>query len=255
MGQDRGMQLLVRDGAPVPARAVPHDAEGARAVAELYAFGPGTTVRAMMNSTIDGAIAGADGTSGTLRNPDDSFVFGVLRALADVIVVGAATVRVEDYRRPRGRADLRSPSRRPSGREHPVLAILSRSGVLPEGIEPDWPTLLITPRADAREAGHRSGLTAEQVIPADTPAEVVTELSRRGLHGIQVEGGPSTLGRFAAADALDELCLSTSLRTVAGASPRVLAGPPHDTAWSLRSLLVGAEATCARYSRLPVDRG
>src|SRR5690625_4947420 len=93
------------------------------ALAELYAFPrEATWVRAMMNTTVDGAVTGADGTSGSLRNPDDSLVFGVLRALADVVLVGASTVRSEDYRRPQGRADLLSPSRRPGGGRRPALA-------------------------------------------------------------------------------------------------------------------------------------
>lgn len=249
------MHLLLRDGLPLPPLEVEPDARGALTVAELYGFGPGVTVRAMMNATVDGAVAGADGTSGSLRNPDDSFVFGALRALADVVVVGAATVRVEDYRRPLGRADLRTPSRRPGGAAHPALAIFSRTGDLPASVEAGWPTLLVTPRAGALEAARRSGLPSDQVLVADEPSEIVAGLAERGLHGIQVEGGPSTLGRFASAGALDELCLSTSHRTVGGPSPRILVGAAHDEPWSLRSLLVGQHATCARYSRLPVDRG
>lgn len=249
------MHLLVRDGAPTPAIPVPPDTDGARALAGLYAYGPDVTVRAMMNTTIDGAVAGRDGTSGSLRNPDDSFVFGVLRALADVIVVGAATVRVEDYRRPLGRSDLRATSLRPAGGAHPALAILSRSGELPPSVGADWPTLLVTPRSGVARASRRSGLRPQQVIAADGPAEIIAALAARGLRGIQVEGGPSTLGRFAAADALDELCLSTTHRTVGGTSPRVLDGPLHEIDWDLRSLLVGPHASCARYRRRPVERG
>src|SRR5699024_2844044 len=100
--------------------AITQDTDGAMALAELSAFPrEATGVRAMMNTTVDGAVTGADGTSGSLRNPDDSLVFGVLRALADVVLVGASTVRSEDYRRPQGRADLLSPSRRPGGGRRP----------------------------------------------------------------------------------------------------------------------------------------
>ncbi len=248
------MHLLQRDGRPCAPLTVGTDQDGAATLADLYAFGPGVTVRAMMNTSIDGAVAGADGTSGSLRNPDDSFVFGVLRALADVVLVGAATVRTEDYRRPLGRADLRDPSRRPAGGAHPVLAIMSRSGELPTTVEADWPTLLVTPSAGAAGAARRSGLPASHVIVADSPADIVAALSSRGLRGIQLEGGPSALGRFAAAGALDELCLSTSHVTVGGPSPRLVDGPPHARSWSLRSLLVGEHATCSRYSRRPDER-
>lgn len=247
------MHLVLRDGAPCAPVALPHDAEGAAALADLYAYGPGTTVRAMMNATIDGAIAGADGTSGSLSNPDDSFVFGVLRALADAVLVGASTVRTEDYRRPAGRGDLRDPSRRPGGADRPVLAIMTSSGQVPASIEPDWPTLLIAPRDAVSAVTARSGWPADRVIGADSPAEVVAALVARGHRGIQIEGGPSSLGRFAAAGLLDELCLSTTHRTVGGPSPRAVDGPLHDDRWELRSLLIGEHAHAARYRRLPDD--
>ena len=59
------MHLLLRDGAPLPSPVpVPADAEGARALAALYAapqLPPGAVhVRAMMTTTIDGAVAGAE---------------------------------------------------------------------------------------------------------------------------------------------------------------------------------------------------
>ena len=256
------MHLLLRDGAPPPAPlTVPRDDDGARLLAALYAYPPlpadeGPTdgsgavhVRAMMTTTIDGAIAGADGTSGSLHDPDDSFAFQVLRALTDVVLVGAETVRREDYRRPLGRESLLSPSLRPGGADRPALAIWSRSGDLPGSIEAEQPTFLITASDGAREAAARSGLPRDQVIVADTAAESVQALAARGMRGIQAEGGPSALGRLAAEGVLDEVCFTTAHRTVGGPSPRVLDGAAHETAWRLDSLLLGEAATLSRYLR------
>jgi riboflavin biosynthesis pyrimidine reductase len=248
------VHLLLRDGvplsSPVPVRT---DAAGALELAALYAVpalpGGRPHVRAMMNASVDGAIIGTDGTSGPLRNPDDSFVFDVLRALTDVVLVGAATVRAEDYRRPLGRRDLLVPSRRPGGAPRPALAIWSNSGDLPESIEPDWPTYLVAAPESAPEAGRRAGLPEENVLPADGPLEAIDALAARGMRGIQAEGGPAALGRLAAAGMLDELCISTSHRTVGGISPRLMEGVPHDQSWELSSLLVGEHATLARYLR------
>ena len=50
-----------------------------------------------MIESADGA-AEVDGLSGGLSGPGDREVFGVLRALADVILVGAGTARDERYR-------------------------------------------------------------------------------------------------------------------------------------------------------------
>lgn len=245
------MHLLLRDGGPLPApEPIIPDTDGAQALAELYAFPrQGVHVRAMMNTTIDGAVIGADGTSGSLRNPDDSFVFGVLRALADVVLVGASTVRSEDYRRPQGRADLLDPSRRPGGGRRPALAVWSGSGELPATIETEWPTFLIAPARVAEAAGRRAGIPAGQVIAASTAGEAVTALAERGYRGIQAEGGPASLARLAAEDLLDELCFSVTHRSVGGPSPRVIDGPAHDRAWQLSSLIAGQHATITRYVR------
>lgn len=248
------MHLLLRDGAPLPSPVpVPADAEGARALAALYAapeLPPDAVhVRAMMTTTIDGAVAGADGTSGSLHDPDDSFLFSVLRALADVVLVGAATVRAEDYRSVRGRVDLLQPSLRPGGAPRPALAIWSRSGELPDYVDPDQPTYLLTPSAGAGEAAERSGLPAAQVLAADSAEEAVEALAARGMRLIQAEGGPSALARLAEAELLDELCFTTAHRTVGGPSPRVLDGAAHETRWTLESLLLGEGATLSRYRR------
>lgn len=247
------MHLLLRDGALLPAPVpVGPDAEGARTLAALYAPTPppgGVHVRAMMNATIDGAISGPDGTSGPLRNPDDSFVFDVLRALCDVVLVGAETVRREDYREVLGRADLLEPSLRPGGGGRPALAIWSRSGDVPDTVDPAQPTLLLTPSAAREAAAERSGLPLDQVLAADTPAAGIAALAERGMRAIQAEGGPSALGRLVTAGLLDELCFSTTHRTVGGRSPHVLAADLHDQAWSLSSLLVGEHATMTRYRR------
>lgn len=248
------MHLLLRDGAPLPSPVpVPADAEGARALAALYAAPPlppgAVHVRAMMTTTIDGAVAGADGTSGSLHDPDDSFLFSVLRALADVVLVGASTVRAEDYRSVRGREDLLRPSLRPGGAPRPALAIWSRSGELPDYLDPDQPTYLLTPSAGAGEAAERSGLPAAQVLAADSAEEAVEALAARGMRLIQAEGGPSALARLAEAELLDELCFTTAHRTVGGPSPRVLDGAAHETRWTLESLLLGEGATLSRYRR------
>ncbi|MGP5306019.1 dihydrofolate reductase family protein [Brachybacterium alimentarium] len=251
------MHLLCRDGSPLPQpEAVTFDEAGALALADLYAVPapPSGTVhvRAMMNTTIDGAVRGADGSSGPLRNPDDSFVFDVLRALTDVVLVGAATVRAEDYGELGGREDLLSSSRRPGGASRPALAIWSISGDLPP-LSADQLTYLISPRDSAAAAGRRAGLPASQVITADTPAEALEGLAALGMRAVQAEGGPTVLGRLAAEGLLDELCFSTTHRTVGGDSSRAIHADAHDQRWALSSLLLGEHATITRYRRFDDD--
>ncbi len=53
-------------------------------------------IRTNFVSSIDGAVT-VDGVSAGLGTPADKRVFAVLRELADVVVVGAGTVRSENY--------------------------------------------------------------------------------------------------------------------------------------------------------------
>ena len=56
-------------------------------------------VRVNMVTTVDGQVVGETGLSRAISSPADKRVFGVLRALADAVVVGAGTARAERYTR------------------------------------------------------------------------------------------------------------------------------------------------------------
>ena len=65
---------------------------------QLYSYPErdGTWVRANFITSIDGGATAGD-SSGAMGGPGDRLVFNLLRELADVIVVGAGTVRIENY--------------------------------------------------------------------------------------------------------------------------------------------------------------
>ena len=86
-------------------------------------------VRANFISTLDGAATGDDGRSGSINTGADRDVFALLRALSDVILIGAGTARVEGYRRATVQAPrLHLRQGRPA---HPTIAVFSRSGDVP----------------------------------------------------------------------------------------------------------------------------
>ena len=57
------------------------------------------------------------------------------------------------------------------------------------------------------------------------PGRALAALAARGLRRVQLEGGPTLLGRFAAEGCLDELCLTWSPLIVGGNGPRIAHGP------------------------------
>lgn len=196
---------------------------------ELYAVGPGPVVRANFVTTLDGHATGGDGLSGSINSAADQQVFDLLRALSDVVVVGAGTVRAEGY----GRlwtedSELRA-LRRDAGRpEHPVLAVVTASGDLPERVlEPDpaaGELLVLCAAAVADEL--RSLLGHDVVIPCGTDTveadQAVVGLRERGLDHVLTEGGPHLLGGWIQAGVVDELCLTLRPLVVGGSGPRIL---------------------------------
>ena len=209
--------------------------EAAQAMADLYAYPVPLPVsgyvRANMISTVDGSVTGADGTSRSIAVPADQLLFPVLRALADVVLVGAGTARTEHYQRQRARPEFAE--RRAAAGQPPAatLALVTRKGGT-EGITgllggPDG-ALVIT-CADADLDGLRAAAGADRVLVAGEhdvdPDLAVAHLAARGLRRILLEGGPSLLGTVIAAGRLDEICLTMAPTLVAGTGPRVSSGP------------------------------
>ncbi|MEW1630416.1 pyrimidine reductase family protein [Streptomyces sp. NPDC089173] len=207
-------------------------------LAEAYAYPAdlpaGTSwLRANMVSTLDGA-AQHDGRSQPISCAADMRIFGTLRALADVVIAGAGTVRLEGYRPARAREAFAA--RRAAAGQGPAPAIAVVSGsldldfALPLFTEPLVPTLVVTGAgapADRIAAARKAG--AEVVIAGEgtrvDPARAVRELAERGLRRQLTEGGPRLLGQFVAAGALDELCLTLSPMLTAGDAQRIAGGP------------------------------
>ncbi|MBB0245611.1 pyrimidine reductase family protein [Streptomyces alkaliphilus] len=189
-------------------------------------------LRANMVTSLDGA-GHHGGRSQPLSCPADMRIFGVLRALADVVVVGAGTVRSEEYRPARRREEFAA-ARAAAGQE-PVAAIAVVSAGLdldfsrPLFTEPVVPTLVVTGEAApperlaaARAAG--VGIVFAGDGPTVDPARVRTELAALGYRRQLTEGGPGLLGRFVTAGVLDELCLTVSPRLTAGDAGRIARG-------------------------------
>lgn len=204
---------------------------------EYYRYPPdvnGIWLRANFISSVDGGATVA-GTSGGLGGPGDRAVFRLLRELADVIVVGAGTVRVEGYSGAQLSVAARRQRQLRGQREVPQLAIVTKSGHLARDLavftRTEVPPLVLTATAVADET--RRGLTglAEVVDCSDTDpvkvdeAVLLARVAERGLRRILTEGGPILLGSFIERGLLDELCLTIAPFVVGGLARRIVTGP------------------------------
>ncbi|MDQ0584074.1 pyrimidine reductase family protein [Streptomyces rishiriensis] len=234
-------------------------------LADAYAYpgpGPGGPVpwlRANMVSTLDGA-AQHDGRSQPISTATDMRIFGTLRGLADVVVVGAETVRLEGYRPARARAEFAERREAAGQGPAPAVAVVSASldldFSLPLFTSPLVPTLILTGAAAAPDkvaSAEKAG--ARVVIAGDgmgvEPDRAVRALAELGHTRLLTEGGPRLLGQFVAAGVLDELCLTVSPMLTVGDAQRIAGGPsvavPHR--FALVSLLEEEGFLFSRYQR------
>lgn len=197
-------------------------------IARLYAYPDAGLVRANMVSSLDGAVT-ADGRSKPISGPADIFMFGLLRALADVIVVGAGTARTEGYGPGRARAEFAHLRKQSGQAPAPTIAIITRSAHLdPEAAiftKALTPTIVITCK-DAPEdrRAHLSEVAQVHICGEETVdlPLAIDILRERGLRRVLCEGGPSLLGDLAGEGLVDELALTFSPTVAGGHAGRIL---------------------------------
>ena len=170
-------------------------------------------------SSLDGAVTLA-GKSAGLSSAADRALFHLLRSLCDVVLVGAGTVRAENY----GGA-------RPVDGHAPPIAVVSKSLDLDESSrlfrDTKVPPIILTCAASPEQVRNRLSAMADVVVAGDADVDIaqgLDVLASRGLGRVLCEGGPHLLGTLAAAGALDELCLTLSPVIAGGTAGRIVAG-------------------------------
>jgi riboflavin biosynthesis pyrimidine reductase len=215
------------------------------------------SVRVNMISSIDGASS-AGGKSGALGGPADRALLATLRSLADVILVGAATARAEHYGPARMSQTARDRRRAAGLAEVPPIAVITRSCLLdwasPFFSEAEQRPVVITVTSAPASDRRRAAEVADVLVAGDDNVDIeraVAALGEGGHGSVLMEGGPSLIGQLAAADLVDELCVTVSPMLLSGDSRRILTGatlvPP--TRLDLASVLHDDGFVFLRYRR------
>jgi riboflavin biosynthesis pyrimidine reductase len=190
------------------------------------------TVIANFVSTIDGVVAfDVDGRSGGGEisgfSDPDRFVMGMLRAMADVVLVGAGTVRAAPThewtprRVHRASAALYATWRKRMGiaSAQPMTIVATASGSIDPGhpglSAPDVPVIVATTKAGAGRLGATGLASNVRIEIAGTgrqiaPSKLVEIAASTGARLILCEGGPHLIGDLLVAGLLDELFLTVA---------------------------------------------
>jgi riboflavin biosynthesis pyrimidine reductase len=210
-------------------------------------------VMANFVSTIDGAAV-VDGGSTAINDADDKAMFAAMRAVPDFIVVGAETVRAENY----GPVDLdtrRREARLSAGLEEvPHLVIPSRS----LDLDPDArvfgnPERRVTILTGSEGPDDRFSALSEvaDVVRLSTtaPGDIIHYM--RMARVVLCEGGPGLWGQFIGAGLVDEMALTIAPMLVCGHETRVARGPVPDplVEMSLDNVVYGDRSLFLRYLR------
>ena len=227
--------------------------DGNEAVEAAYLPPSARHLRLNFVTSLDGAVE-VGGRSGPLGGPADRAVFMAMRAVADVVMVGAGTARAENYGPVRLGEDVQSRRRQRGQSARPPLAVVTSRGEIDLSarmFEPDRDVILFTTEATASARPELSEV-ADVVVAGQGMVDlgaVVGELHRRGLGRILCEGGPALARSLFVAGLVDELCLTLAA---------VLAGEGHhdlSESWSgeprtleLNALMEGDGMLITRYS-------
>ncbi|BBZ28088.1 hypothetical protein MMAD_23830 [Mycolicibacterium madagascariense] len=190
-------------------------------------------VRANMIASLDGG-ATDDGKSGGLAGPGDKALFSRMRQEADVILVGASTVRIENYSGAQMSLAERRERQQRGQAELPPIAVITHGADFEHDAKiftrTEVPPLIVTSRDSVEDARSRFAAVAEVIDASGAHSDrvdvgvVLATLAERGLRRVLCEGGPGIISLLIENELLDELCMTIAPVLVGGQARRIAAG-------------------------------
>ncbi len=224
----------------------------------LYRTAPGVRiVRMNFVASLDGAVE-VDGVSAGLGTPGDRLLLGTLRALADAVLVGAGTLKAENYKPVRPTAERRAWRESVGLATYPRLVVVSGRLDLDPAHRAlaDAPVRPIVITHGSSDDERRDALAevadvlVHGVDRVDLIAAVDELRSAYHLDHLLCEGGPVLFGALHAADLVDELCLTVAPLLAGAGAGRIIAGPHVAlSAMTLCHVLSSDDALLLRYAR------
>jgi riboflavin biosynthesis pyrimidine reductase len=208
----------------------PDDAEDLLREARLGDSAPDDRPYLFMNfvESADGR-ATREGSSRELGSDADLGMLLALRTVADAVLVGTGTIRVEGYGRLCG--EERRARRAAAGQApDPPLVIFSRRFDVPWDASlfeaAEQPILIYT--AVPGEVPDVAAPVEVVLLEPYSSAAALADLRARGVRALLSEGGPTLFRGLIGDGVVDELFLTLSPELVGGEERRLIPGPPLD---------------------------
>jgi riboflavin biosynthesis pyrimidine reductase len=234
----------------------PAQLDGVEDLESFYELPPLRHLRADFVVSLDGAVE-IEGRSGPLGAPVDRDAFMAMRAVADAVMVGAGTVRAENYGSVKLAREVQD-RRESRGQDRlPPLVMVSRRGVLDTGAKcftEGAPPILLTTRMAVAERPELMDV-ADVVECGEEEVDLrfaLGHLAGRGFQRVLCEGGPTLLNSLVAGDLVDEMCVTIS-PLMAGPRRLHLSGQDpfaRPVRFRLEALLEGDGMLLGRYARV-----
>jgi len=184
-----------------------------------------------MVASMDGGTV-VDGTSRALGNATDSAILLGLRQIAEMVVVGAGTIRSERY----------GPPKKPVLRIGVVTSSATGLDFESELFTSGSGFLITTTSAPA--------VTIDTVRAGDAHVDLRAALAQLNVDFLQGEGGAALNGSLFGADLVDEVNLTVSPHVIGGDSARVVTGASEQLRrFELRHVLEDEGFLFTRYVR------
>ena len=202
---------------------------------QIYASPIGRTtpwIRANLVSSIDGNPS-VNGHSKELSDASDRRLFHLMRALADVILIGATSARNEPYRR-----------------HTKQVVVVTRSGDLPTEFFTGIPPLVITTEGMDQVVRQSLETKAEVIALGENEVDFEALLAlfmSRGWSKVLCEGGPTLLGSLHTSGLIDEVALTIAPMLVGSGRSLLQEGTETKRDFILASLLQADGNLFTRY--------
>lgn len=190
-------------------------------------------VRANMIASLDGGATDAGRAAG-LAGAGDRALFSRMRQEADVVLVGASTVRIENYSGAQMSLAQRQERQCRGQAELPPIAIVTHHAEFEHDAKiftrTEVPPLILTTRDAVDEASARFSSVAEVIDASGGHTDrvdltvVLQHFAERKLLRVLSEGGPGMIGLLVEHGLLDELCVTIAPILVGGHAPRIATG-------------------------------